>query len=156
MKKILKWAGIVVGVIFIGIQFVRPERTNPPIDESRTLFARVSVPPDVKAILDRSCADCHSHTTRWPWYSHVAPVMWLVAHDVEEGREHMNLSEFAQYRSLRAVAKLDMICEQIQNGNMPLPVYLTMHPDAKLSQSEIDRICNWVETARDSLLATEE
>ena len=155
MKKILKWIGIGLAVVVVGAQFFQPERTNPPVDETRTIYARVPVPSDVKAILERSCADCHSYNTRWPWYSYVAPTMWLVAHDVEEGREHMNLSDFAQYKDLRAVAKLDMICEQIQAGNMPLPVYLTMHSDAKLSKEEIDRICDWVETARDSLTSGE-
>lgn len=156
MKKILQWVGIGVAVVFLGMQFVRPERTNPPIDETRTIYARVNVPPDVKAIIERSCNDCHSYNTRWPWYSNFAPAMWLVAHDVKEGREHMNLSDFAQYKDLRAVAKLDMICEQLENGNMPLPNYLILHPGAKLSKEEADRICEWVETARDSLLSSSE
>jgi hypothetical protein len=77
--------------------------------------------------------------------------MWLVADDVQEGREHLNFSEFGDYKPLRAVAKLDMICEQLLNGNMPLPNYLTLHPGARISREEADLVCDWVETVRDSL-----
>lgn len=155
MKKLIKWAGITLTVLFLGIQFVRPDRTNPPVDEGRTFFSRLSVPVDIKAIIERSCNDCHSYATRWPWYSNIAPVSWLVADDVQEARKHLNLSDFAQYRSLRAVGKLDMMCENMQDGFMPLPKYLTMHPDARLSPEEIDRFCDWVESVRDSVASVE-
>ena len=155
MMKIFKWTGLAIAVVFVGMQFFRPDRTNPPTDETRTLYARLSVPDDIKSILDRSCMDCHSNTTRWPWYSNVAPASWIVAHDVNEAREHLNLSDFAQYRSLRAVGKLDMMCENMQDGFMPLPKYLTLHPDARLTREEINRFCDWVESVRDSLASDE-
>ncbi len=151
MKKVLQWTGLFLTVAFLGMQLFRPDRTNPPVDESRTFFASLPVPEDVKAIVDRSCSDCHSYNTRWPWYSNVAPVSWLVANDVVEARKHLNLSDFAQYPPLRALGKLDMMCENMQDGVMPLPNYVTMHPEAKLSQGDIDRFCDWVESVRDSL-----
>lgn len=151
MKKVLQWIGIGLLIAFLGIQFYRPDRTNPPVDPSQTLYAVVPVPEEVKTVLERSCFDCHSHETRWPWYSSIAPAMWVVAHDVEEGREHLNFSEFARYKPLRAVSKLDMACEQVLNGNMPLPNYLTLHPGAGLSRAEVDLLCDWVESVRDSL-----
>ena len=151
MKKILKWAGIVILSLFVLIQFYRPDRTNPPTDPSRALSSLVSVPPDISSMLKRSCNDCHSHETRWPWYSNVAPVSWLVASDVNEARKHLNLSDFAQYQSLRAVGKLDAMCENMEDGIMPLPKYLIMHPDAKLSQDDIRRFRTWVDSVADSL-----
>ena len=151
MKLILRWGGIAVVAAFVVMQAFRSERTNPPVDPSNTLYAVVPVPDEVRNILERSCIDCHSNETRWPWYSAIAPAMWVVAHDVEEARKELNFSEFGRYKSLRAVAKLDMICEQIINRNMPLPAYLILHPDAEISKEEIDIICNWVESARDSL-----
>ncbi|HEX9614274.1 MAG TPA: heme-binding domain-containing protein [Bacteroidota bacterium] len=151
MKKILQGSGIAIAVIFVGMQFFRSERTNPPVDPSKTLYAVVPVPEEVRTIFERSCFDCHSNETRWPWYSGIAPAMWLVAADVEEGREHLNLSEFADYKPLRAVAKLDMICEQLLNKNMPLPNYLTLHPGAAVSREEANLMCDWVESVRDSL-----
>lgn len=155
MMKILKWTGLGFAVVFVGMQFFRPDRTNPPVDESRTLYAKLSVPDDIKRMIERSCSDCHSYATRWPWYSNIAPVSWLVADDVQEARKHLNLSDFAQYQSLRAVGKLDMMCENMQDGFMPLPKYITMHPDAKLSREEINRFCDWVDSIRDSVASVE-
>lgn len=155
VKKIIKWIGIVFAIVFIGIQFLRPDRTNPPVDENRTLYARVPVPPEIKTMIERSCSDCHSSNTRWPWYSNIAPVSWLVADDVQEARKHLNLSDFAQYPPLRALAKLDMMCENMQDGLMPLPKYVAMHPDAKLSKEEIDRFCSWVDSVADTLANSE-
>lgn len=151
MNRILRWGGIAIVGVFVVIQLFRSERENPPVDPANTLYAAVHVPDNVRNILERACFDCHSNETRWPWYSAVAPAMWAVAHDVEEGREHLNFSEFASYKPLRAVAKLDMVCEQIINKNMPLPPYLILHPRADLSREDIDILCDWVEVARDSL-----
>lgn len=153
MKKLVKWVVLPLAIVFIGLQFVQPDRTNPPVDESKTIFARVQVKPEVKAIFERSCYDCHSQNTRWPWYSYVAPVSWLVAEDVKEARAHMNLSDWSQYNTLKSVAKLDQICEEVSNGLMPLPKYLTMHPKAKLTQQDIDEICNWIDEERERLLS---
>ncbi|MEX1277115.1 MAG: heme-binding domain-containing protein [Bacteroidota bacterium] len=152
MKKALKWIGIVLAVVFLGMQAVQPERTNPPVDESNTLYARINTPPEVRAIIDRSCSDCHSHNTRWPWYSYVAPVSWFLADDVKEARSELNLSDWGQYQKTRAIAKLDMMCQEVLDGKMPFPPYLIMHPGATLSQEEIDLLCDWVETERDNLM----
>jgi hypothetical protein len=71
--RILKWVAIVLVVGLVGIQFVRPARTNPPVDKSQTIEAFTQMTPEVTSILDRSCRDCHSNQTVWPWYSNVAP-----------------------------------------------------------------------------------
>ncbi|MEX1138164.1 MAG: heme-binding domain-containing protein [Bacteroidota bacterium] len=151
MKLILRWGGIALVGVFVIMQLFRSERVNPPVDPDNTIYAMVHVPDNVRNILERSCFDCHSNETRWPWYSAIAPAMWAVAHDVEEGREHLNFSEFGTYKPLRAIAKLDMVCEQIINQNMPLPAYLVLHPRAQVSKEEIDILCDWVELTRDSL-----
>lgn len=155
MKKVIARTAIGVAILFLVIQFHRPERTNPPVDEAETLFAMLPVPEEVQSILRRSCFDCHSNETRWPWYSHVAPALWLVARDVETGRSRMNLSEFGKYKPLRALSKLDLLCEEIHDRRMPLPIYLTLHPGARLSEGEIDLVCDWVDSVRDTLLNME-
>lgn len=152
MKKFLKWTGIVLAVLFLGAQAVRPARTNPPIDESKAIYATGKVPSDVRAILDRSCADCHSHATHWPWYSNVAPVSWLVAHDVDEGRGELNLSTWAEYTPKRAEHKLEEICEMVGDGEMPLPIYLFTHRDAVLSGADRSRLCEWSSAWRAEIL----
>src|ERR1044071_9091520 len=110
-RKILKWTAVVLAALFGALQFVRPARTNPPVDESRTIAAHLSVTPEVAAILDRSCNDCHSNVTRWPWYSNVAPVSWFVVDHVNVGRSEMNFSDWAQYPTRQQGGLLKEICK---------------------------------------------
>jgi hypothetical protein len=141
--KILKWIVLAVVVVFIGLQFVRPARTNPVVDQSQTLHARQQVTPQVSAILDRSCQDCHSNTTRWPWYSNVAPVSWSVIDHVNEGRSHLNFSEWGRLDNRRTAKKLEEICEEVQDGGMPLRSYTYIHWSAKLSPEDVKTLCEW-------------
>jgi len=141
----------VVVVLAVAAQVFQPRPSNPPIDPARTLQARLAVPPDVSAILDRSCRDCHTHATTWPWYAKVSPASWLVVSDVNEGREHLNLSEWAQYDVRRADHELDEMCEHVREGEMPLGSYILLHPDAKLSADDVSVICGWTERMRSSM-----
>jgi hypothetical protein len=133
--------------LLAGSQAIRPARINPPVDPWHTLEAVVPVPAQVESILQRACYDCHSDLTRWPWYSNVAPVSWLVIDDVNGGRRQLNLSEWlrrdtknpAEYTRERFQA----ICKQVQTHNMPLASYLLVHRAAKLSQGDIETICQW-------------
>jgi len=149
--RILKWIVIILFVVFAGIQFVRPALTNPPVDESQTIVARANVPPDVAAILDRSCRDCHSNKTVWPWYTHVAPVSWWLKSHVDHGREDLNLSEWGKLPRDRQDRKLRQICDEVQDGNMPLASYLPMHPTAKLSDQDKKTLCDWTDQEREKV-----
>src|SRR6266481_7932101 len=95
-KRIAKWLVICLAVLFVAIQFVRPARTNPAVDESQTIFARTQMTPQAAAILDRSCRDCHSNKTVWPWYTQIAPVSWWLSGHVNDGRRNLNLSEWGK------------------------------------------------------------
>ena len=123
-------------VIAVAIQCVRPARTNPASDPSMALAARIQVPADVAAILDRSCRDCHSNDTRWPWYTNVAPVSWWVIDHVNHGRSHFNFSEWAKYNSEEQQKLLKQACELSRKREMPLPSYLLMH-DAAMSAKDV-------------------
>jgi hypothetical protein len=151
--KILKWAILVVAILFVISQFIRPAMTNPPVDETRTLSARLTVPQDVTNILERSCQDCHSNKTVWPWYSQVAPVSWLLVSDVNEGRRHLNFSDWASYDTTRAPRKLDQMCEQVDHGDMPLWFYLPLHPKSKLTDADKKTLCDWTKSARQTMPA---
>lgn len=140
---ILKWTLIALAVVFAALQFIRPARTNPAIDASRTINARMPLTPEVAAILDRSCNDCHSNQTRWPWYSNVAPVSWFVINHVNEGRDNMNFSDWAQYDSRTQQSLLGFICREAQSGAMPLKSYLRLHADATLSSEDVKALCEW-------------
>ena len=138
-------AGIAV---FVLVQFIPVTGANPPADPAQAISTSVSVPSDVAAILARACQDCHSHQTTWPWYSRVAPVSWLVINDVTEGRRELNFSEWGRYNAKRQDRKLKEICEQVERGKMPMPIYTVMHPDAKLTASDRKALCDWSGAAR--------
>jgi hypothetical protein len=151
LKNKLRWIGTTVVFIFILIQFGQPERSNPATDQSMTIAAQSEFTPPVSALIKTSCFDCHSNETRWPWYSYVAPVSWLVADDVKKGRGHLNFSEWGKYPKSKRVLKLGQIYEQVSKGDMPIPKYLYIHTDAKLSATERDSITSWTERERDRL-----
>ena len=143
IQKILKWTAIAVAVVFAALQFIRPARTNPPVDESRTILAHTRMTPEVAGILDRSCNDCHSNQTRWPWYSNVAPVSWFVIDHVNVGRKEMNFSDWAQYDTEHQKGLLQDICKEAKSGAMPLTSYLRLHQEAKLSSEDVRVLCDW-------------
>jgi hypothetical protein len=151
MRKTLKWIAAGFLTLFLAAQLYQPERSNPPVDESKTIFAALNVPPDVKAMLDRSCSDCHTNNTKWPWYSYVAPTSWLTARDVKNGRSSMNLSIWGSYKRTKQAGKLDDISEQLTTDKMPLKPYRMMHPSSVLSKEEIDVVSRWAEKERDRL-----
>jgi len=149
--RILKWIAIVLVVIFIGIQFVRPARTNPQVDESQTIFARTQMTPEVSAILDRSCRDCHSNKTVWPWYTNVAPISWWLSNHVNDGRKDLNISEWGRLDQDRQDRKLRQICDEVSDNMMPLSSYLPMHPQARLSEQDKKILCDWTDAERERL-----
>lgn len=155
--KILLRILIALGVAVVVMQFIgRPEKTNPPEVPSLTLANQIAVPAAVRDILERSCADCHSNRTRWPWYSSVAPVSWLVASDVEEGREHLNFSVWGTYSRKRQASRLLDISREVDKGEMPMGIYVLMHGNARLSTADKDTLCTWAENLSDELVETSE
>ena len=147
MHKRLKLLLIVLAIAFLGMQFVRPARTNPMSDPATALGASVPVPAAAAAILDRSCRDCHSNETRWPWYSHVAPASWFVIDHVNHGRSHFNYSVWNTYDRQRQAELLKGSCELAREGAMPMPSYLLMHGSARLSPAEVGILCDWAAPA---------
>jgi len=146
--RVLKWIAVVLIVIFLGIQFIRPARTNPLVDESHTIFAHTQMTPQVAAIFERSCRDCHSNKTVWPWYTNVAPISWWLTNHVNEGRQNLNLSEWGRLDQDRQEKKLRQICDEVSDAVMPLSSYLPMHPQARLSAEDKKTLCDWTEAER--------
>ena len=137
-----------LAIAFVIIQFFRIDRSNPPILEGETLEAAVNVPADVSQILARSCNDCHSHKTIYPWYSHLQPAAWLLEDHIYYGRNDLNFSKFNTYERKKQAHKLEEICEQVENALMPKPSYLWLHGDAVLSVSEGKLLCDWANAER--------
>jgi len=143
MKRILKWTvrGLIVLVVII--QFYRPARTNPPIDMKMSIDSSMQLSADVSSILRRSCYDCHSSETVWPWYSNVAPVSWYLVNHVNDGRKELSFSDWGTYKARRKARKLKEICEQLEKDEMPLSTYRPLHPAAKLSEADKNLLCEW-------------
>ena len=135
----LRWILIGVAAVLVLIQLVPVDRSNPPATE------KLVMPDNVQQIMQRSCFDCHSNETVWPWYSYVAPVSWLVKHDVEEGREHLNFSEWDKLNQKRKMKRLEEIVEEVEEGKMPMPIYLIMHGDAEVSAAELAVLREWTQ-----------
>lgn len=146
--KVLRWIVLAGVICFIVIQFIRPAKTNPPADPGQAIESHLQVTPQVAAILDRSCNDCHSNKTRWPWYSNVAPVSWFVIDHVNEGRENVNLSEWGKYNQREVGNLLKQMCREAKAGVMPLSSYTPLHPGSKLSAGDIKTICDWTDAER--------
>jgi len=146
---------LLMGVAVLAVaQFIPVARTNPPMDSSKAIVAIIPVPSQVSAVIDRACQDCHSNHTVWPWYSQIAPISWFVVHDVNEGRRELNFSDWGHYTARRQDRKLKEICEQVDNGNMPIAAYTLMHPQAKLAPSDRKTLCEWTAGARKTAEAT--
>jgi hypothetical protein len=135
--QVLRWVLLGIVLALIAMQFVPVERTNPPVE------AEVPAPANIRAVLKRACYDCHSNETVRPWYSHVAPVSWLVAHDVHEARKEMNFSTWNQYNPKRQAKKLAEVWEEVDEGEMPLWYYLVVHRDAALSAEDKALLREW-------------
>jgi hypothetical protein len=131
MKKII----IAIVLLAAGIQFIPAKRTNPDVAYD------FDGPAKVKAILQKSCYDCHSNETRWPWYSYIAPASWLVSHHVEDGRKHLNFSEWEAMKDMGWIRR--EIHEEVAEGEMPMKSYLLLHSGAKVSAEELAILKHW-------------
>jgi Haem-binding domain len=117
---------VAVAIFIVLAQIYRPARTNPPAGENQDIAANFSVEPAIASFLDRSCSDCHSNRTVWRWYSHIAPVSWLVVSDVNRGRQRVNFSKWGSYTAEQKSKLLEAICKEVTEGNMP-PMQRRIH-----------------------------
>lgn len=136
MSKTVRRLLIGLGIL-LAIQLVPVNRDNP--GDRRGPGA----PPAVEAVLRRACYDCHSHETVWPWYSRVAPVSWMVAYDVREGREHLNFSNFQDLSEPTQAKVREAVIKEVDEGEMPLWYYLPAHPEARLTEADKAIIRSW-------------
>ncbi|HVB79794.1 MAG TPA: heme-binding domain-containing protein [Candidatus Binataceae bacterium] len=134
---------IAFGVAVLAAQLITVERVNPPT----SLGSPLAPPAQIEALLTRACYDCHSNQTRWPWYSHIAPVSWLVARDVALGRKELNFSEWGSYYPQTRRRKLQWIGRVLREGSMPPWAYRLMHPRARLTGAERATLERWVESS---------
>ncbi len=151
MKRKLKWIFGALVLVFGLLQFTNPARTNPPVVNDLT--ATNPPPPEVTALLHAACYDCHSHETQWPWYAHIAPASWLVVSDVNEGRRHIDFSNWPTDPAAIA-KKLDRINEVLGYREMPPTKYTLLHPEARLTDAQRKQLMDWSDAMATKLHAT--
>lgn len=131
MKRFLMWSLTGLLLLLVAAQVVPYGRDhdNPPV---------VAEPPwdtpATRELARRACFDCHSNETRWPWYSNIAPLSWLIQRDVDEGRDELNWSEWG------LDGEGDESAETVIEGSMPPSTYSLLHPEVRLSDQEIDAL----------------
>ncbi len=152
--KIIKTVLILLVIVFVIAQFIRPEKNTGAPDLSKDITTRIPVPDTVAAILRESCYDCHSDETRYPWYFEVQPVGWWLDDHIREARGHLNFSTFAGMNLRRQYHGLEEIAEQIDLGEMPLPSYLIVHRHASLTMGQKDLLNAWVLDSRAYMKST--
>ena len=142
MRRFRNWA-IAALVLLLALQLVPygHGRSNPPVSQEPPWDS-----PRTRELVARACFDCHSNETRWPWYSRVAPVSWLVTHDVEEGRHELNFSQWD-----RPQDEAENAVKRVANGDMPLAKYLWLHPEARLSEGEKQELMRGLTATIDGL-----
>lgn len=142
---------IVVICVLVGIQLFPSEKNSGNASTPQDITHVVNVPENVMTILKTSCYDCHSNHTEYPWYNKVNPIGWWLGSHVEEGKEHLNFSEFAKYNVKKQDHKLEEVEETIKEHEMPLSSYTLIHQKAKLSQEQIQILSEWVKQERSKL-----
>jgi hypothetical protein len=143
LRKLLKRAAVAFIIVFAVAQLVRSEHSNPPTDSTRTLRAHVGSASALVTVVDRACRDCHSNETVWPttWYTQIAPLSWVIANGVAEGRRVLNFSEWTTYSPAQQRILLASSCQTAKDGTMPGSAWTLLHPEARLSAQDIETLC---------------
>ena len=135
--RLLRWGVLALCVAFVVIQFVPVNRANPPVESD------VPATPEARSVLRRACYDCHSNETVWPWYSRIAPVSWIIAYDVREGRAELNFSTWNRLSPEKQAKEMRESWKEVAEGEMPTSIYVVLHPEAKLSPADKSVLQTW-------------
>lgn len=145
MKRILKWLGLGLLAGLILIQFFPPEKNMAALESSEDFLMLASPPDDLSALIKKSCYDCHSNQTAYPWYSRVAPISWYLDKHIKKGKEDLNLSEYGSMDKADKIKVLNDLYEVVEAGTMPLISYSLIHKAARLSDEDKEAIMSWSE-----------
>lgn len=153
MKRVFKRILILLLIIFVLIQFIRPEKNKSEGISPNDISTLYPVPDSIQSILKVACNDCHSNNTKYPWYAEIQPVTWWLNNHIVDGKKDLNFSEFAKYRIRKQYVKFEQIIELVKENAMPLASYTWIHKDAILSDRQKEAIIIWSESIRDSIKA---
>ena len=147
--KILKKIAVLLLIVFVVMQFIRPDK-NQTDDKDYVLAFESETKPtvEVKELLKTSCYDCHSNQTVYPWYNNIAPVSYWIDEHIEHGKEELNFSEWASYSVKKKDHKLEELIEEVEEGEMPLKEYTWTHREARFTNEQKELLINWANAAR--------
>ena len=151
--QLIGGCGVGILALLFLLAFVHPYGNARVADPAKKLMSSAEIGTPVLNVLQRSCQNCHSERTTWPAYSHLAPISWLIEKDVQDGRSHWNMSKWDQYGIEDREHILSQIGPMVRNRKMPLPQYLLLHPEAKLSDADAELLYQWSRQERKRLKA---
>jgi len=141
--KILKKVGLVLLLILIIAQFFDPKKNDGNLASLDAFIAETNPPEDVLQILKTTCFDCHSSKTTYPWYNNITPVNYWLEEHIEDGKKHLDFSNWSSYSLKRKEHKMDELYEEVEEREMPLNSYTWTHAEANLTQEQIDAVVTW-------------
>lgn len=145
MKNRIWIAGVVLLAVLLFLQVFQPERNLGEPDNMNDLVESLGMPDSLAVVLKRSCYDCHSNRTEYPWYSYIAPVSWYLDNHIRKGKDHVNFNSFGALEKSGKIGVLSDICEEVESGSMPLKSYTLIHGNARVSDIEKEALCRWAE-----------
>jgi hypothetical protein len=155
LKNIIRALALAaVSLVVLASALVHPSGPVKTAKSDNSLLAGANVDPAVLKTLERSCQNCHSEKTEWPWYSYIAPMSWLVESDVSQARDHMNLSHWDEYTVEEKQTILSLVGAVVRSRAMPPARYTLIHANAQLSAAEREEVYGWAHAERRRLKST--
>lgn len=148
-KKRLIW--LVIILLIVIIQLIPNHKPEVILSNDNDLIYNNKLPESVESILRTSCYDCHSNESKYPWYSYIAPVSWLVIRDIKVGREELNFSEWESQSKMDKAKNIDKIIDEVSDEQMPMSIYTLIHSDAKLKAEDRQQLVDWADSYAESL-----
>jgi cytochrome c553 len=148
MKKYLKWSAFALLMLLLVLQFFQINKTNPEIKPGEDFLVINKTEASTAKLLKDACYDCHSHETKYPWYTNVVPLSWWIKKHIVKGREELNFSTWATYTAKKADHKLEESIEMLEEKKMPLKSYVIAHSEAKLSADQIKQLSDYFRSQR--------
>lgn len=134
---------LVAGAIII--QFFGPDKNNGEKNPEGGLLYAGTVPNEVAVILKGACFDCHSNHTRYPWYGRIEPVSWILGNHIRDGKKSLNFDQWEDLETRDKIGILGEICDELESSGMPLSGYVRLHEEARLTEAQVELICNWAD-----------
>ncbi len=145
-KKIIKTVSMVIAILLVITQFFPIDKTNPPVDTAQDFIQNTKPPTEIAAMLKTACYGCHSHTTKYPWYTNIQPLAWWIKGHVDNGNKHLNYSTWSTYSAKKKAHKIEEMVEMVEGKEMPMLSYMVAHNEAWIDAGQRKALVDWFKT----------